>query len=219
MIYWFRCSRLVYDKKYIGESARTFGERLKEYLKVPSPIYEHQSITGHSTSVEDFSILGSEDNHFTRSIKESIYIKINNPTLNKHFGKYILPHIWDRFLLTTHKVKIKYQQEQQESEAYNTTQVPSTPRSIVEENMLHSGIGFHSPQVHWGATSHLHWAWSAGLHLGIASRSEQTTQIEATSITLTFYWQINSIHHGSIHECSIHEYSIHRFDTSDTPKN
>ena len=102
---------------------------------MPSPIYIHESITGHSTSVEDFSILGREDNHFTRSIKESIYIKVNSHTLNKNIGKYILPHIWDRFLLTTHKFKIKNQQEQQESEVHNTTQVPSTLRWIVEENI------------------------------------------------------------------------------------
>ena len=32
----------------------------------------------------------------------------------------------------------------------------------LDGKMLHSGIGFHCSQVHWGNTSHLHWAWSAG---------------------------------------------------------
>ena len=64
VISWHRFSRLDCDEEYIGESARTFCERFKEYLKAPSPMYEHQSSTGHSTSVEYFSILGRERQKF-----------------------------------------------------------------------------------------------------------------------------------------------------------
>ena len=38
VIYRYRCDRFECDEKYIGESARPFGERLKEYLGAPSPI-------------------------------------------------------------------------------------------------------------------------------------------------------------------------------------
>ena len=38
IIYRFKCDRLECDEEYIGETARTFGERLKEHLKAPSPI-------------------------------------------------------------------------------------------------------------------------------------------------------------------------------------
>ena len=31
--------------------------------------------------------------------------------------------------------------------------------------LLHSDVGFHCPRVHWGNTSHLRWAWSAGFWL------------------------------------------------------
>ena len=37
-IYWFQCGDLTCDDEYIGETSRTFGERLKEHLKDPSPI-------------------------------------------------------------------------------------------------------------------------------------------------------------------------------------
>ena len=37
IIYRFKCDRLECDEEYIGETARTFGERLKEHLKAPSP--------------------------------------------------------------------------------------------------------------------------------------------------------------------------------------
>ena len=52
MIYWFKCGRTECDDEYIGESARTFEERYKEHLKEPSPIFEQQNITGHTTTVE-----------------------------------------------------------------------------------------------------------------------------------------------------------------------
>ena len=37
----------------------------------------------------------------TRNIKESIYIRVNNLTLNNNIGKFNLSHIWDRVLLNT----------------------------------------------------------------------------------------------------------------------
>ena len=36
IIYRFKCDRLECDEEYIGETARTFGERFKEHLKAPS---------------------------------------------------------------------------------------------------------------------------------------------------------------------------------------
>ena len=35
------------------------------------------------------------------NIKESIFIRVNNPTLNRIIGKFNLPHIWNRVLLNT----------------------------------------------------------------------------------------------------------------------
>ena len=35
------------------------------------------------------------------TIKESIYLRVNNPTLNQNTGKYNLNHIWDWVLFKT----------------------------------------------------------------------------------------------------------------------
>ena len=35
IIYWYRCGRTECNDEYIGESARTFEEKLKEHLKAP----------------------------------------------------------------------------------------------------------------------------------------------------------------------------------------
>ena len=98
---------LLPDVSNIGESSRTFGERYKEHLKAPSPIYDHYNITGHETSIENFSIVGREDQYLIRAIKEAIYIRVNNPSLNRNIGKYHLPHIWDEVLLNNSELKLK----------------------------------------------------------------------------------------------------------------
>ena len=54
VIYRFKCNRVECDDKYIGESSRTFGERFKEHLKAPSPIFDHFNTTGHQVTLEKF---------------------------------------------------------------------------------------------------------------------------------------------------------------------
>ena len=106
-IYWFQCGDLSCDDEYIGETSRTFGERYKEHLKDPLPIHQHSNHTGHPTSDNNFQIIGREGHSIVRNIKESICIRINNPTLNRNIGKFNLPHIWDRVLLKTPGLNLK----------------------------------------------------------------------------------------------------------------
>ena len=61
-------------------------------------VLDHQNITGHYTTIENFSIVEWEDQNLIRAIKEAIYIRVNNPSLNRNIGKYHLPHIWDEVL-------------------------------------------------------------------------------------------------------------------------
>ena len=106
IIYWYKCGRTECDEEYIRESARTFDERFKEHLKAPSPIYEHDNTTGHKTTVDNFKIIGREGHGISRTIQEAIYIRVNNPTLNRNVGKYNLPHIWDKVLFTIPELRI-----------------------------------------------------------------------------------------------------------------
>ena len=107
IIYWYKCGKTDCDDEYIGKSARIFKERYKEHLKAPSPIYEHNNTTGHTTSVENFKIIGREGHGMARSIKEAIHIRVDNPTLNRNVGKYNLPHIWNKVLFSIPELKIK----------------------------------------------------------------------------------------------------------------
>ena len=99
-IYWFQCGDLSCDDEYIGETSRTFGERYKEHLKDPSPIHQHSNHTGHPTSHNNFQIIGREGHSLPRIIKEFIFIRVNNPTLNRNIGILIYPTYGKRSYLT-----------------------------------------------------------------------------------------------------------------------
>ena len=107
VIYSYHCDRVDCDEEYIGESSRTFGERFKEHLKPPSPIYDHSNISGHSVTINNFKIIGREDLNQIRTIKEALYIRVNDPSLNRNVGKYHLPHVWDEVLVDTSELKLK----------------------------------------------------------------------------------------------------------------
>ena len=65
---------------------RTLGERFKEHMKTPSPIFHHQTASGHITSMDNFKILGREENNMARTIKEAMFIRVNNPTWTGTLG-------------------------------------------------------------------------------------------------------------------------------------
>ena len=106
VIYSYQCNNIACDEKNIGETARTMGERHKEHLKQPSPIHVHIQQTGHNITHTSFNIIGREDQGQARTIKESIYIRVNNSTLNQNIGKYNLSHIWHRGLFNTPGLKL-----------------------------------------------------------------------------------------------------------------
>ena len=111
IIYSYQCNHLACNEEYIGETARTLRERRKEHLKQPSPIHGHIHHTGHTITDNSFNIIGREDLWQARTIKESIFIRVNNPALNQNIGKYNLSHIWDRVLFNTPGLKLGSSQE------------------------------------------------------------------------------------------------------------
>ena len=97
---------MVSQSDAIGETSRTFGERYKEHLNDPSPIHHYNNQTNHPINQNNFKIIGRKGHHMSRYIKESIFIRVNNPTLNNNIGKFNLPHIWDRVLINTPGLKL-----------------------------------------------------------------------------------------------------------------
>ena len=106
VIYSYQCTNIACNEEYLGGTARTLGERCKQHLKQPSPIHMHIQQTGHTIEDNSFNIIGREDQGQARTIKKSIYIRVNNPNLNKNIGKYNLIHIWDKVLFSTPGLKL-----------------------------------------------------------------------------------------------------------------
>ena len=91
----------------MGKSGRTFAERFREHIRAPSPIHDHHNTSGHELSLDNFSIVGREDQSIARAIKEAILITVNDPSLNRNIGKYQLPHIWDEVLVKSPELKLE----------------------------------------------------------------------------------------------------------------
>ena len=88
IIYSYQYQHLDCNEEYIGETARSLGERRKEHLKQPSRMHSHSQTTGHSIENNNFNMIERENQGQARTIKESIYIRVNNPILNQNIGKY-----------------------------------------------------------------------------------------------------------------------------------
>ena len=107
VIYRYRYGRVDCEEKYIGQSGRTFGERFREHMRAPSPIIDHHNTTGHEVSLDNFSVMGRKDNSIARNIKKAIFIRVNDPFLNRNIGKFQLPHIWDEVLARSPELHLK----------------------------------------------------------------------------------------------------------------
>ena len=98
VIYRYRLDQPSCNMEYIGETGISFGERCKEHLRALSSIFNHFQTAGHNITLDNFSIVCRESQGFTRTIKEAMFIRVNDPPLNRNLGKYQLPHIWDEVL-------------------------------------------------------------------------------------------------------------------------
>ena len=99
--------RYHYIRSVSDVTVVSFGERFKEHLKSPSPIHDHSNISGHQVTINNFEIVGREDLNQMRTIKEAIYIRVNDPSLNRNVGKYHLQHVWDEVLANISELKLK----------------------------------------------------------------------------------------------------------------
>ena len=93
-VYKFKCGSCTasyYGKTYRhlkvrvsehqGVSRRT-GKRVKGTLS--TSVRDHMLVCDHTVAWEDFSIINRESDHYLLEIKESLFIKRDNPSLNRN---------------------------------------------------------------------------------------------------------------------------------------
>ena len=127
VIYSYQCKEVDSNEEYIGETFSTLGEWYREHLKEPSPTHVHSIQTGHNANEDNFNILGREDWGLTRLIKESNYIRVNNPTLNRNTGKFNVSHIWDRVLFNIPGLKLNNNKGQAQIHSNRQSPQPIPP--------------------------------------------------------------------------------------------
>ena len=92
LVYGLKCSC---GKSYIGETARTFGIRVKEHQKLEgtntTAIGEHLKETGHTLNTDQNRILARDNGFWSRKYREAIEIQQARPVLNRDTGLYIPP--------------------------------------------------------------------------------------------------------------------------------
>ena len=120
----------------------------KEHLNDPLPIHHHSNTTGHLTTKESFQIIGREDHGTARTIKESIYITFNNPTLNRNIDKFNLHHIWDRVPLITPGLKINRQ-------IHSTPPIRHSQSPYLTPLHLFSQVSWSMPRPHLLLSMHI----------------------------------------------------------------
>ena len=97
------------EEFYIGETERSLKARFLEHRRpssTSSEVSQHINIEspGHKIDLEKVKILDRKPRWFERGVKEVIYIRINQLTLNKDGGRYKLPNVYDPFLTSLPKV-------------------------------------------------------------------------------------------------------------------
>ena len=86
-------------KVYIGESERSFGERMDEHYKsvqlenYKSAMSQHQQQSGHRIRDMNPTIVDMDIRNPHRKIKKAIHIRLNNAQLNRNEG-HDLPNIY-----------------------------------------------------------------------------------------------------------------------------
>ena len=74
-------------ESYIGETERSLKPRFQEHRgtsTVSSEVSQHIHIEspGHKVKLDEVKILDRDSRYFERGVKEAVYIRVNQPSLN-----------------------------------------------------------------------------------------------------------------------------------------
>ncbi|KAI8501443.1 hypothetical protein Bbelb_207140 [Branchiostoma belcheri] len=102
VIYRLKCEEPNCNNTYIGETSRPLKVRYKEHCRpsangYSSAIFHHlQHNQGHSFKLESTDVLDRETRWWEQGVKEAIYERMYNPTLNREGGLRVdLSGTWD----------------------------------------------------------------------------------------------------------------------------
>ena len=97
------CSCEECDVTYVGETERFLTARFSEHRRPSSTTSEvskhiHGDHPNHNITLENTEVLTVEPKWFERGVKEAIYIRAIQPSLNRDGGRYNLPAVWNNII-------------------------------------------------------------------------------------------------------------------------
>ena len=105
VVYGVQCSEdLACKEQYIGETAQPLHSRMSQHRRASSSgndsaVYTHLHASGHSFDIQDVHILDRDSRWFERGVKEAIWVRHEQPSLNRSGGVRVkLSHGWVRVI-------------------------------------------------------------------------------------------------------------------------
>ena len=105
VVYGVRCHKTHNcSEAYVGETKQSLKARMRQH-RTPSSageafdsaVFTHLQTSDHSFDIKDVTILDREDRWFERGVKESVWERIENPSLNRRGGlRFKLSRAWDK---------------------------------------------------------------------------------------------------------------------------
>ena len=91
------------DATYVDETERSLKARFGEHRRPSSTTSKvskhiHTDNPNHNITLENTKILSVEHKWFERGVKEAIYIRAMNPSLNRDGGCYNMPPVWNNII-------------------------------------------------------------------------------------------------------------------------
>ena len=93
LVYGYKCAEPGCSESYIGETKQSLKARIGQHRRPSSSdcqpdsaVYGHAKSTGHQIDPEKVIVLDREERWFERGIREAIWERIEQPSLNKRGG-------------------------------------------------------------------------------------------------------------------------------------
>ena len=113
VVYGIQCSdKYNCSDAYIGETSQPLRKRVQQHCRstngpAESSVYTHRKASGHKFDLEEVKILDRENRWFERGVKEAIWVRAEEPSLNRSGGvRNNLSHAWDRTIRKTLPCKL-----------------------------------------------------------------------------------------------------------------
>ena len=102
IVYAIQCQDSECQEFYIGETKQPLHKRMYQHRRPSSSgvndsaVYTHLKATNHTFEDKDVKVLDKEHRWFERGVKEAIYVRREEPSLNRGGGlRHNLPRTYD----------------------------------------------------------------------------------------------------------------------------